>query len=247
MPNLEQLDLSNNQIGCIDNFMMIQKHSNLVALNLSYNKISSFDFNLFQGTNLKYIDLRGNRPGSLSVQLGDDDTSQKHSCVDFNSFKNMKQLKRLYLDDNQIECIINFESIQQHRQLTDLSLSGNHILTSTIDFSKFDESTPMNSLRVINFRDMNLKYTRQNNNCLDLQFSKLMPNVISLDFSYNEIECIDNLSILQRDDIQSTALNFNYSNYNLLIGSLTNFDGDEDEDEYNIRRRPAAGGFYFAH
>ena len=244
VPNLEKLDLSNNQIECIDNFMVIQKHSNLVALNLSYNKISSLDFNLFQGTNLKYINLRGNRLSRLSLSLRNDDdtslTSQMHQCLDFNSFNHMKQLQRLYLDDNQIECIINFESIQQHSQLTHLSLSGNHVLTPTIDFSKFDESTPMNSLRVINFRDMNLQYTRQNNHCLDLQFLNFMANVIKLDLSYNKIECIDNLSILQRDDIQSTSLNLNYSNHDhnlLLVGTVKNVD--EDEYEYNIRHRPS--------
>ena len=37
-----------------------------------------------------------------------------HSCFDFNGFKNIPQLKTLDISKNQIECIINFETITTH-------------------------------------------------------------------------------------------------------------------------------------
>ena len=222
MPNLKTLHLLHSQIECIINFMEIQKRSKLESLDLRGNKISALDLNAFQGTNIKRIYLSGNRLGSSSHD--DDDTSQLQSCLDFNSFNNMPQLQKLHLEYNRFKCIINFESIQQHTQLEDVRLSYNH-LSSSIDFAKFDESKPlMNSLHEIHFKNMSLKYTMQNNNCLDLQFLKFMPNVQVLNFSNNSIECVDNMSILQRKDMQLKYLRLDNNNlssfrFSDLIGS----------------------------
>ena len=204
LPNLKKLDLQNNGIECIVNFNAIQKHSNLKDLELQRNKIASLNFNAFQGTNIQNINLYSNQLRNVSDAYDEhDDTSQ--SCLDFNSFNNMPKLQSLLLGSNQIQCIINFESIQQHIQLRHLSLTKNRLLTSTLDLSKFDKLKPgMNSLNTVDFRDMNLKYTSMqsdsnSNNCLDLQFLIFMPNVEILQLSYNKIECIDNLAILRRN------------------------------------------------
>ena len=210
LPNLRELHLDNNQIECTDNFITIQKSSNLVVLDLRGNRISSLDLKAFQGTNLAHINLGRNQLSSLSL----DSTSQSQPCLDFNSFTDIRQLKALHLEFNQIQCIVNFESIQQLTQLNHLDLSNNHLLSS-IDLTKFDESKPiMNSLTWIFFENMNLVYTMQNDNCLDLQFLKFMPNVEELDFSNNKIECIDNASILQRQDVK---LEYLYLNDNILL------------------------------
>ena len=214
--SLQTLDLSKNQIECTNNFMVIQTHPNLVWLSLEGNKISSLDLNAFQGTNLTHINLSNNYK-LTSLQLNDDGTPSQlltQQCLDFNSFNNMKQLQSLQLANNQIQCIINFESIQQHTQLEELHLENNHLLSS-IDFTKFDKSKPlMNSLQWVYFNNMNLMYTRQNNDCLDLQFLKFMPNVKMLHLSDNKIQCIDNLSILQRQDVKLEYLYL--ENINLL-------------------------------
>ena len=112
---------------------------------------------------------------------------------------------------------MNFESIQQLTQSTQLHLLQNHLLSS-IDFTQLDDSKSiMNSLQEINFRLMNLTYTIHNNNCLDLNFLKFMPNVERLSLSDNKIECIDNLSILQRKDVKIRHLD-------LTNNSLASFD-----------------------
>ena len=242
LPNLQELFLRKNQIECIANFMPIQKHLNLKWLDLQHNKISSLDFSGFQGTNLQQIDLSYNKIRSSNH---DGDTSQLQPCFDFNTFNNMSQLQTLHLEFNQIECIINFESIQQHTQLEFLHLGSNHLLSS-IDFTKFDESKPMmDGLHEIVFNNMTLKYTMHNDNCLDLQFLKFMPNIKELDFARNQIECVDNLSILQGKQVNlgylyldnNNLVSFDFvdligsnieeiylTNNNLSLESLKNFD-----------------------
>ena len=210
VPNLKEMNLEDNEIECIVNFMAIQKHSNLVELMLQNNKISSLDLNAFQGTNLQQIDLSNNKLNDLNHD--GTSRSQLQSCLDFNSFNNMRQLQVLNLEDNQIKCIVNFESIQQHTQLESLNLGNNHLLSS-IDFTKFDASQPlMNNLREIKFINMSLEYIRQNNNCLDLQFLQFMPNLEELYFSNNKIECIDNVSILQHENVKLRYLGLSYNN-----------------------------------
>ena len=224
VPNLEKLHLKSNQIECINNFLAIQKHSNLVSLKLKRNKISSLDLNAFQGTHLKHVDLSWNKLGNVQLSHDHDDTSQLQQCLDFNSFNNMQQLQSLHLEVNQIQCIINFESIQQHTKLKSLHLEHNPLL-SLPDFAKFDESKQvMNDLQRVYFDSMNLEYTMKNKNCLDLQFLKFMPNVTRLYFSDNKIECIDNVSILQREDIKLEYINLDNNNllsfdFEDLIGS----------------------------
>ena len=175
---------------------------------------------------IEAVVIRNNNKKLTSLSY--DGASQLQPCFDFNTFNDMPQLKRLHLSNNQIECIINFESIQQHTQLQTLNLENNHLLSS-IDFSKFDESKPlMNSLYEIKFNNMTLKYTRQNNSCLDLQFLRFMPNLRVLDFSNNKIECIDNVSILQRKDLELRRLDLDNNkllsfDFAALIGS-NNFD-----------------------
>ena len=217
LADLTELDLRNNQIECFNNFIEISKHSNLLKLDLGHNKLSSLDLNIFQRTNLQTIYLSGNKLGAGLSH--DDGTSQQQSCLDFNSFNNRGQLRRLYLGNNEFQCIVNFESIQQHTQLEILVLNGNDLLSSLIDFTKFDESKPlMNNLYSIYFNNMNLKYTTmQNNNCLDFQFLKFMPSVSFIDFSNNKIECIDNVSILQRKDM-------NLRHFKLDSNNLSSFD-----------------------
>ena len=229
-PNLKTVHLKNNQIECVINFGAIQTHSNLVWLDLERNKISSLDLNVFQGTNLQRIDLSKNKLSSTGFSH-DDNTSQVQSCLDFNSFNKMKQLQSLRLDFNQIECVSNFELIQQHTQLKELYLNGNHLVTSLIDFTKFDESKPsMISLHGIYFNNMNLKYTMQNNNCLDLQFLKFMPNIEDADFSYNKIECVDNISILQKENVTLEYLYFD--NNNLLSFDFADLIGSNIGEIY---------------
>ena len=234
IPNLTELHLDNNQIGCVDNFAAIQTPSNLVSLDLARNEISSLDLIAFRGTNLHHIDLSRNK---LQVQ----------QCLDFDSFNGIDKLQWLHLEFNQIQCIVNFESIQQHTYLHSLSLDNNQ-LASSIDFSKFDESKPlMNSLGWMHFSHMNLKYTKHNNNCLDLKFLKFISDVEELDFAYNKIECIDNLSILQQKDVNveylyldnNNLLSFDFAdligsnigqiyltNNSLSMESLKNFDAN---------------------
>ena len=232
LPDLTELHVGNNQIVCINNFIAIQKHSNLLSLDLAQNKISSLELNLFQGTNLRYIDLSHNQLSSFN---DNNDTSQLQQCLDFNSFDRMPQLQWLQLDFNQIQCVVNFESIQQHRQLNSLHLNDNHFL-SLIDFTKFDESKPlMNSLNTIYLNNMNLKYTMQNNNCLNLQFLKFMPHVEALAFSDNKIECIDNISILQQ-----VNLNVQYvylDNNNLLSFDFVDLIGSNIRQIYLTNNR----------
>ena len=245
--NLTELRLDYNQIECINNFMSIQNHVNLIKLDLQDNKISSLDLNAFQGTNLQYIDLSKNRLSSFNHDNINGSQLHGHSCLDFNSFNNITRLEQLKLDNNQIACIANFESIQQHTRLQFLNLENNYLL-SPIDFTQFDESKSlMNSLNWIRFKNMNLKYTIDNNNCLDLKFLQFMPNVQAVDFSDNKIECVDNLSILQRKGIKLLYLNFHNNslvsfdfadliganianiylqNNNLSIESLKNFDAN---------------------
>ena len=214
VPNLNTFDLSANEIQCIDNFMTIQTHSNLETVSLYGNGISSLNLNAFQGTNIKKIHLQHNK---LSNFIDNDNATQFQSCLDFNSFDNMKQLQWLDLSSNEIACIKNFESIQQHTQLTHLDLHNNH-LWSMIDFTKFEDSKPlMNSLKEVNLADMNLTYTIHNDDCLDLKFLEFMPNTRMLDLSKNKIECVDNVSILQRQDINLERLYLDSNN-------LTSFD-----------------------
>ena len=221
VPNLKELHLRNNNktFECITNFIAIQSHPSLLFLHLEGNTISSLDLNAFRGTNIQKICLNRNQLSNVTDHDGD-------TCLDFNSFKNMYQLQELYLQDNQIQCIINLESIQQHTQLTSLSLDANILLSSTIDFTKFDESMPkMNSLRYINFSNMNLKYasTSDSTMCFDLQFLKFIPNVEELHLSYNAIKCIDNVSILKESDISLKYLDLNNND-------LVSFDFTELKD-----------------
>ena len=194
VPSLKELHLTYNTIQCVKNFMTIRNMSYLSILSLYQNNITSLNLNVFQGTNIQEIHLGFNQMSRFS-----DDAYDNHTCLDMNSFNNMSQLKKLHLGGNKIECIVNFESIQQHPKLKEIYLSANHLLTSTIDFTNFDESKPlMNSLELLYFREMNLKYTSNNNgdnNCFDVQFLTFMPNVKYLHLSHNKIQCIDNLSI----------------------------------------------------
>ena len=94
---------------------------------------------------------------------------------------------------------------------------------------------------------MNLQYTIKNNNCLDLQFLKYLPQVWLLDLSNNKIECVDNVSILQMEDINlknldignnnlvsfdfgdligSSIIEISLKNNNLSIESVKNFDNN---------------------
>ena len=209
--NLEVLDLSNSnefnyviEEKCVD-FTFLNSLQKLQKLNLPQNRIQCIDnFRSFQGSNLRHIDLSGNKFSRFSDGMADT-SSARPSCLDFESFDNIHQLQWLDLSNNQIECIINLESIQQHTQLQMLDLNENHLSLSMIDFTKFDELKPkMNSLRHIDFTNMNLKYTSRSNNknCFDLTFLKFMPNIDRLYLSNNKIECIENLSVLQREDIK---------------------------------------------
>ena len=209
LANLKELDLSSNKIECVIHFVEIKKHLNLESLNLRNNQISSLDLNVFQGTSLKHVDLGGNNLGRLGLVRH---TSQVESCLDFNSFNKMSQLQKLNVEYNGFKCIVNFESIQQHRELRQLNLGGNYLLSKMIDFTKFDESTRLLYLHEINFKSMGLKYTMKNNSCLDFQVLKFMPFVENLDFSHNRIECIDNISILQRDNIRLKELKLDNNN-----------------------------------
>ena len=244
VPRLKVLYLTYNTIQCVKNFMTIRNMSYLSILSLYQNNITSLNLNVFQGTNIQEIHLGFNQMS----RFGDDDN---HTCLDMNSFNNMSQLKKLHLGGNKIECIVNFESIQQHPKLKEIYLSANHLLTSTIDFTNFDESKPlMNSLELLYFREMNLKYTSNNNgdnNCFDVQFLKFMPNVKYLHLSHNKIQCIDNLSISKNIDIKlgylylqnNSLLSFDFGDLigsgikeidltinNLSLESLKNFDID---------------------
>ena len=248
LTNLEVLKITRNRFKytsntkCLD-FSFLTHLSNFDILDLSDNQIECLlGLNAFQGTNIRYIRLEHNKLSSFS---DGDNTSQLQPCLDFNSFDNMRQLVYLNLGYNKITCIINFESIQQHTQLANLDLAGNHLLSS-IDFTRFDDSKPfMNNLLYIHFENMNLKYTIKNNNCLDLQFLKFMPQVSLLDLSNNKIECVDNVSILQREDVKlerlwlnsTTLVSFDLAdligsnvkqidltNNNLSFESVKNFD-----------------------
>ena len=248
--NFQEIYNINNQLEClkisktttnitsVKNMKFLTKMKSLKELDLSENNLDSFDFDALEGlTNLQVIIVKNNKFNyKLDAQ-----------CLDLAFLNNVPNLKQLDLASNEIKCIINFESIQQHTQLEYLSLENNHLLSS-IDFTKFDASKPlMNSLKGIHFSSMNLTYTRQNNHCLDLQFLKFMPNVEALYLSDNKIECIDNVSILQRKDIKLRYFNLDFNhlrsfdfsdligssivqiyltNNNLSFESLKNFDFD---------------------
>ena len=208
-PSLRVLYLASNHIKCIVNMMA------------------------FQGTNIQDIHLIGNQLNHFSDGDHHDLSSHVQPCLDFDSFNNMQQLQLLDLGYNNIQCIINFESLQQLTQLKELTLHENHLLTSTIDFTKFDESKPkLQSLRLVDLGHMNLKYTssnsnNNNNNCFDLQFLRFMPNVESLRLSNNKIECMHNLTILKTAHLKlhslylrnNKLLSFDFAD---LIGSNVN-------------------------
>ena len=198
----------------VKNMQFLSKMKPLTELILVSNKLDSFDFDALKTlTNLLVLRVEGNK---LNYTL---DTQ----CLDFAFLNNLTNLVGLHLPNNQIECIINFESVQYLTQLQYLWLQKNPILSSSFDFTKFDESKPlMNSLREIYFSEMSLKCTRHDN-CFDLQFLKFMPNVERLYLSQNKIECVDNVSILQREDIKLKELHLD--NNNLLFFDFADLIG----------------------
>ena len=204
-PNLCVSDDGTMEYRSVKNMQFLSKMTSLKQLLLVGNNLDdSFDFGALKTlTNLEVVRMEGNK---FDYKL---DTQ----CLDFAFLNDLPNLKRLYLGNNQIECIINFESIQQARQLEYLWLQKNSLLSSPVDFTKFDESKPlMNSLREISFAHMSLKYTRQDDNCFDLRFLKFMPNVERLYLTDNKIECIDNVAILQREDIKLQDLHLDKNN-----------------------------------
>ena len=212
VPNLRYLNLENNKIECIDNLMAIKKHPKLETLYLNSNKISLLELNAFQRTNFKEISL------SFTSLRYDDTSKSQSSCLDFNSFKNIPQLEKLYIE-GEIQCVVNFASIQKHRELQSLGLHNiNSVSNSLLDFTKFHKSKAQDSeLLYVSFNGMNLKYRMNNNKCVDLQFLKFMPFVRSLDLSNNKIECVDNLAFLRNYDGMTNGMGHLYLNNNNLL------------------------------
>ena len=114
---------------------------------------------------------------------------------------------------------------------------------SLFDSAKFDKSNaPNHDLRFVNFNNMNLKYTLNNKNCVDLEFLKFIDHVWTVDLSNNKIECVENVqyskTIVHWLDLRNNnLLSFDFAdliglgftdiyltNNHLSTQSLKNFD-----------------------
>lgn len=123
--NLSVLNLSRNEIVCIEN---LERLSSLTKLDLSYNAIQYVQ-GLESLTNLTYVDLSNNKIGSLT------------------GLERLASLETLHLADNQIASLDSLRSLTYLRSLHTLTLRGNALATHPNHRTSVAQRLP--SLRVL--------------------------------------------------------------------------------------------------
>ena len=126
--------------------------SELRQLNVSHNLIGNLSLE-FTSPHLESIDLSFNQIG----------------CIEADSFRSLKSLKFLYLQNNQISSINSFAFSDVTRYLIELNLNNNLLTDNSIEFLLFASLT-------------NLKYLHMNSNRLTTISHHLLSNLYSLEY-----------------------------------------------------------------
>ncbi|XP_041980017.1 toll-like receptor 6 [Aricia agestis] len=146
--NLKLLRMDGNEITKFDN--IFTAINNLVWLNMSANKISSFDFNSFPSS-LEWLDLHMNQ---IDTFYNDDMNYKINIKLLDLSYNNISKLtvtsiptsvEKLYLNDNNID-FIQVGSFSKLKRLSTVTLNNNNIVQLDINALRLDQIDENNDL-----------------------------------------------------------------------------------------------------
>ncbi len=133
--SVETLDFTNNNLRTFPSSLTNTWFDSLLSLNLSKNQINNFndDFHLFKsGLTLTSLDLSSNKLNRIASD----------------TFKQLKSLKSLRLNDNQIAYIDSFAFTDSLSGLTELDLSHNYITDASMEFLIFASLSKLRTLKL---------------------------------------------------------------------------------------------------
>jgi|GEM_PF-3997681 len=163
LPNLQDLDCSNNQLSSLD----LSNLPNLHWLNCSYNQLSSLDFSNLP--NLQHLDYSYNQLESLNLS-------------------NFPNLDWFHCSHNQLESLdlSNLPNLDwlhcSHNQLSSLDFSNLPNLQH-LDYS-YNQLESLNFSNLPNLQHLDCSYNQLESLILDL------PNLQHLDCSHNQLESL---------------------------------------------------------
>ncbi|XP_022825181.1 protein artichoke-like [Spodoptera litura] len=244
MVRLETLALNNNGIYLLSN-MCFRTLTNLLSLDLSFNKISSIDFDKTDLIRLDSLFLRNNRLVQIKHENFQHLTSLQFldlsgnsiSQLEANSFKSLRSLINLKISANPFTGTLKTGTFDGLVSLPSLDISRN--LLTTIQNASFNDMTELKNL---NMSRSKIK---------ELQFNVFVNTgyVETLDLSFNELDnfCVNltelvGLSILLLNNnliktISSTSLHglSRLTEINLAYNSMENIQNDSFKSLIDLR------------
>ncbi|CAK1553074.1 unnamed protein product [Leptosia nina] len=158
--NLLKLNISHNRLSELKDAILIEVRS-LEVLDLSHNEISALSFNSFEGIkNLLYLNIAYNKLKAIN-----------------NSFLRFTKLKFLYINNNELQCI-KVNEFSNLNQLHEIDLSNNAITV-------IEKGTFVNMFNIVK---INLK-----NNLIQYLEPRMFLSANALDYvdvSINEIQAL---------------------------------------------------------